>query len=94
LKSLYVETRIRASLQSLWQHTQDPSLNEGWDLRFSQIQYLCLAPIPLSRSDSSIPLGLDSDARSAAKVRASELATVPEASELPRYDSGPRIPLR
>jgi uncharacterized membrane protein YphA (DoxX/SURF4 family) len=40
LKSVYVETRIRTPLETLWKHTQDPSLHERWDLRFSEIQYL------------------------------------------------------
>lgn len=37
---IYVETRIRASMDALWHHTQDPKLHERWDLRFSEIDYL------------------------------------------------------
>src|SRR5438270_14099401 len=38
--SIYVEILIRAPMESLWQHTQDPALHERWDLRFSTIRYL------------------------------------------------------
>ncbi len=38
--SLYIETTIRGSLDDLWQKTQDPTLHQQWDLRFSDIQYL------------------------------------------------------
>jgi len=39
-KPIYVELEIRANLDQLWMHTQNPQLHEQWDLRFSQIQYL------------------------------------------------------
>lgn len=45
---IYVETRIRAPMEELWRHTQDPSLHERWDLRFTSIEYL-------PRSDASQP---------------------------------------
>ncbi len=38
--SIYVETQVRGQLEDLWQRTQDPSLHERWDLRFSEIYYL------------------------------------------------------
>jgi uncharacterized membrane protein YphA (DoxX/SURF4 family) len=38
--SIYVEIRVRGDLENLWQHTQDPSLHERWDLRFTSIGYL------------------------------------------------------
>lgn len=38
--SLYIETIIRGSLDDLWQKTQDPTLHQQWDLRFSDIHYL------------------------------------------------------
>jgi uncharacterized membrane protein YphA (DoxX/SURF4 family) len=38
--SIYVEIRIRAPMQYLWDHTQRPELHEQWDLRFSEITYL------------------------------------------------------
>jgi hypothetical protein len=38
--SIYVEIRVRAPMDSLWSHTQTPSLHEKWDLRFSRINYL------------------------------------------------------
>jgi uncharacterized membrane protein YphA (DoxX/SURF4 family) len=37
---IYVEVRIRAPIEALWEHTQDPSLHGRWDLRFSTIRYL------------------------------------------------------
>lgn len=37
--SIYVEILIRAPLEELWIHTQDPSLHERWDLRFTSIEY-------------------------------------------------------
>jgi hypothetical protein len=38
--SIYVEILIRDSVESLWKHTQTPTLHERWDLRFSRIDYL------------------------------------------------------
>jgi len=38
--SIYVEIRIRAPIQDLWDQTQRPELHEKWDLRFSEISYL------------------------------------------------------
>jgi hypothetical protein len=40
--AIYVERRIRAPLEALWSHTQDPELHERWDLRFTEIDYLPL----------------------------------------------------
>jgi uncharacterized membrane protein YphA (DoxX/SURF4 family) len=37
---IYVEILIRAPMDVLWQHTQDPNLHKRWDLRFSEINYL------------------------------------------------------
>jgi hypothetical protein len=37
---IYVERVIRASLEDVWRHTQDPVLHERWDLRFTTIDYL------------------------------------------------------
>ncbi len=37
---IYVEILIRAPIDAIWSHTQDPSLHERWDLRFSTIEYL------------------------------------------------------
>jgi len=39
-RGIYVEIPIRASLDEVWNHTQQPSLHEQWDLRFTRIQYL------------------------------------------------------
>jgi len=38
--SIYVETRIRGSMEQLWAHTQQPELHQQWDLRFTEIEYL------------------------------------------------------
>jgi hypothetical protein len=37
---IYVEIPIRASMDELWEKTQNPQLHQRWDLRFSQIEYL------------------------------------------------------
>ena len=37
---IYVEVRIRGSMESLWSRTQDSALHRRWDLRFSEIRYL------------------------------------------------------
>lgn len=38
--SIYVEVRIRGSLDELWRLTQTPDLHARWDLRFTDIEYL------------------------------------------------------
>jgi uncharacterized membrane protein YphA (DoxX/SURF4 family) len=37
---IYVEIDVNAPMDELWRHTQDPSLHERWDLRFTDIDYL------------------------------------------------------
>jgi uncharacterized membrane protein YphA (DoxX/SURF4 family) len=37
---IYVEILVRAPLDELWRRTQEPTLHERWDLRFSTIEYL------------------------------------------------------
>lgn len=37
---IYVEARIRGTINELWRCTQSPDLHERWDLRFTQISYL------------------------------------------------------
>ncbi|HEV1287060.1 MAG TPA: DoxX-like family protein [Bryobacteraceae bacterium] len=37
---IYVEILIRGSIDEVWRHTQEPSIHELWDLRFSAIRYL------------------------------------------------------
>ena len=37
---LYIETKINCELETLWERTQDPSIHQQWDLRFSEISYL------------------------------------------------------
>ncbi|MEU7279485.1 hypothetical protein AB0A69_11990 [Streptomyces sp. NPDC045431] len=41
---LYVEARIRADLDVLWERTQDPARHQRWDLRFTEIAPLPSAP--------------------------------------------------
>lgn len=36
-KPLYVEARVRASMDRVWELTQDPQAHPRWDLRFSRI---------------------------------------------------------
>jgi hypothetical protein len=36
---LYVEARIRAGMDQLWEATQDPAQHRRWDLRFTHIDY-------------------------------------------------------
>ncbi|MHC0434106.1 hypothetical protein ACX6XY_28640 [Streptomyces sp. O3] len=42
--SLYIEARIRADLDVLWERTQDPAQHQRWDLRFTEIDYLPQTP--------------------------------------------------
>lgn len=37
--AVYVEIAIAAGLQRVWEFTQEPSLHQRWDLRFSEIAY-------------------------------------------------------
>jgi len=37
---IYVEIFVRASIEELWEKTQNPGLHQRWDLRFSEIEYL------------------------------------------------------
>jgi len=39
-KPLYIETKIKCDIDELWTKTQEPSLHQEWDLRFSKISYL------------------------------------------------------
>ncbi|MET8831419.1 hypothetical protein ABZX40_36995 [Streptomyces sp. NPDC004610] len=38
--TLYIETRVRADLDTLWSATQEPARHQRWDLRFTEIEYL------------------------------------------------------
>jgi hypothetical protein len=38
--SIYVEIRIRGTIDEVWRLTQTPDLHERWDLRFTSIAYL------------------------------------------------------
>ena len=37
---IYVEARIRGTMDELWRLTQTPDLHARWDLRFTHIEYL------------------------------------------------------
>src|SRR5699024_1807681 len=39
-KEIYVETKIKAPIEEIWEKTQNPALHEQWDIRFSSITYL------------------------------------------------------
>lgn len=39
-KPLYIETKIKCGLDTLWTHTQNPAIHQQWDLRFTEIKYL------------------------------------------------------
>ncbi|MEV6787871.1 hypothetical protein [Streptomyces sp. NPDC051098] len=44
---LYIETCVRAELETLWERTQEPAQHQRWDLRFTEIDYLqCRAGEP------------------------------------------------
>src|ERR671924_245276 len=49
-RGIYVEVRIRAPMDALWELTQRPDLHARWDLRFTSISYL-------PRAGESAPLG-------------------------------------
>jgi hypothetical protein len=40
MPGIYVEIPIRASMDELWEKTQNPQVHQRWDLRFTQIEYL------------------------------------------------------
>jgi hypothetical protein len=39
-RPLYIETKIICDFDTLWTNTQDPSIHQQWDLRFTEIEYL------------------------------------------------------
>lgn len=39
-KPVYVRTWIQTDMDTLWKYSQNPSLHQRWDLRFSSIEYL------------------------------------------------------
>lgn len=40
IKPLYIETSINCDLDTLWNYTQNPTIHQQWDLRFTEITYL------------------------------------------------------
>ncbi|WP_199545885.1 hypothetical protein [Streptomyces sp. N35] len=49
-RGLYVEALIRADMETVWEHTQNPAEHQRWDLRFGEIDYL-----PKSGDDPAEP---------------------------------------
>jgi hypothetical protein len=90
--SIYVETQVRGQLEDLWQRTQDPSLHERWDLRFSEIYYLPRRDDEPQRFryETRIGFGLRIRGEGRAQVAAME----PMASARLRSGSGRTIPSR
>ena len=41
---IYVERRVRATLEEVWRRTQEPAVHQRWDLRFTTISYLPREP--------------------------------------------------
>lgn len=39
-RPLYIETKIKCEFDTLWTNTQEPSIHQQWDLRFTEIKYL------------------------------------------------------
>jgi len=39
-RPIYVESRIRTSMENLWEATQVPAAHQRWDVRFGEISYL------------------------------------------------------
>lgn len=39
-RPLYTETKIKCDFDTLWTNTQEPSIHQQWDLRFTEIEYL------------------------------------------------------
>jgi hypothetical protein len=39
-RPLYIETKVNCDFDTLWTNTQDPSIHQQWDLRFTEIEYL------------------------------------------------------
>ena len=52
---IYVEVRVRGSMEDLWRLTQEPALHRRWDLRFSEIRYL-------PRRDPAQPIQIEAPA--------------------------------
>ena len=40
MPSIYIEARMRCSMEQLWALMQQPELPQQWDLRFTEIEYL------------------------------------------------------
>jgi hypothetical protein len=40
MPGIYVERRVRGSVDEVWRLTQTPEVHQRWDLRFTEIQYL------------------------------------------------------
>jgi hypothetical protein len=66
-------------MNALWQHTQEPSLHERWDLRFTRIEYLSKVGEDAPQRflyTTAIGFGLKIAGRG--KALATEMATLPK----------------
>ena len=66
---IYVEILIHGDIDELWKYTQQPSLHESWDLRFTKIQYLPRAS-DSEPNDSTIRRASASGCKLSVRVRA------------------------
>ena len=58
MESIYVECPIQAPIDRIWELTQNPSLHERWDLRFTSITYLPRQPDEPQRFNYETRIGL------------------------------------
>jgi hypothetical protein len=49
MPGIYVERRVRGSVDEVWRVTQTPEVHQRWDLRFTEIRY------PRIEGDMGIP---------------------------------------
>jgi len=85
---IYVEIRVRGSLEELWRRTQQPELHERWDLRFSEIVYLP-RPHEAAPQQFSYATRIGSACGSAERARAKGAGPAQPASVSWRSRSGP-----
>ena len=55
MPGIYVERRVRGSVDEVWRLTQTPEVHQRWDLRFTEIRYLLETKV--SRSGSCMQPG-------------------------------------
>ena len=55
--AIYVELPMQATVEEVWEPTQNPELHQRWDLRFSEIEYLPPEPEEPQRFTYSTGIG-------------------------------------